>query len=302
MVIYGNLFESGQRPEGAIGFSLSDARVPPLVALRVGRRFLEKRYRQSTRALQELAGDLPSRPSPDQIHDLRVTARRIQTMYRLLPGKVRRSQAFKKFGLSLRSVMKATTQLRDLDTLMDTLKSHRGDLPAEFLVTLENQRSDAAAQARVATGVLAQVPAPRLDASLIRSKKLSMKLRKRLRRSRKVSAGLLTEVVDDETKVEELHALRKEGKKMRYLLELSDGRPSELSILTGWQDSLGAIHDLDVAVSYLEGSRKESKRDVILELRRARDARYQKFVREHGKKSIEASGKGRPLAAHPAHP
>lgn len=270
-----------------------------MVALRVGRRSLEKRYRESTRALLELAGDLPSRPSPDQIHDLRVITRRIQTMCRLLPRGVRRSQAFKRFGLSLSSLMKATTQLRDLDTLMDTLRSHKGSLPSEFLVTLENQRSDAAAHARVATGVLAEVPAPELDASLIRGKKLSRKLRKRLRRSRKMAAGLLTEVVNDETKVEELHALRKEVKKMRYLLELSDGNSSEHSTLTKWQQSLGAIHDLDVAVSYLQGSQKELKRDVILELRRARDVGYRKFVSEYRKESNEVSGKKSSLAAHP---
>jgi len=251
--------------------------------------------------LLELARGLPSRPSPDQIHDLRVTTRRIQMMYRLLPKRVRVSQTFKKFGFSLRSVMKATTQLRDLDTLMDTLKSYRGQLPAEFLVTLENQRSDVAAHSKVATQALAEALVPELDDTQIRGKKLSKKLRKRLRRSRNVAVGLLAEVVDDETKVKELHALRKEVKKMRYLLELSDGSPSELSTLTRWQESLGAIHDLDVAVSYLKGNWRESEQNVVLELRQARESGYRKFVREHGKESIKVSGKGRSPVALPLH-
>ena len=93
---------------------------------------------------------------------------------------------------------------------------------------------------------------------------------------------LLRQVLKDEAKTEELHSLRKEAKKLRYLLELADESPRGLSVLTAWQDSLGAIHDLDVAISYLGESRIAFEKDRALrELRRERHRRYLKFVNEY---------------------
>jgi CHAD domain-containing protein len=273
-----------------------------MAALRITRGSLQKRYRERTKELLDLAIDLPSRPSPDQIHDLRVVVRRIQMTLRLLPKNIRESQSFKRFNFSLKSVLKATSRLRDLDTLTYTLELHKATLPGELLVTLENQRSDEAARARAATEVLTEVPAPDLDTSLVRGKKLSRRLRKQVRKSKKVTTGLMTDVMNAESKVNELHALRKEIKKMRYLLELGDGSPSEVASLTKWQESLGAIHDLDVAASYLEGSHMESKRKVILDLMRTRHAHYLTLVREYRKDLIKAPREGYTLSLNPLTP
>jgi len=263
-----------------------------MAALRVGRRSLEGQYRDKTKALLELAVDLPVRPSSDQIHDLRVTARRLQMMRRLLPREVRGSQGFRRFGFALKSVLRATSQLRDLDTLMDTLESHKTNLPRELLVTLENQRSDAAVRAKAATDVLAEVPAPEFDSSRLKGKRLTKRLKKRVSKSRNSAAGLMAQVLQNESKVVELHTLRKDVKRMRYLLELADGSPRELPSLTKWQESLGAIHDIDVAIAYLEGSRIESRRKAILELQRIRHSRYLKFVHDYRTGLIEASDAG----------
>jgi CHAD domain-containing protein len=65
----------------------------------------------------------------------------------------------------------------------------------------------------------------------------------------------LRKVVKDESMIEELHILRKEVKKLRYLLELVEESPQELPMLSKWQESLGAIHDLDIAMVYLQHSR-----------------------------------------------
>ncbi len=273
-----------------------------MATLRVRRRSLEGRYRDRAKALLEFAVDLPSRPNPDQIHDLRVTARRLQMLSKLLPRLVRGPQGFKRFGFALRSVLRATSQLRDLDTLMDTLESQKRNLPGELFVALENQRSDAAARAKAATEVLAEAPAPDFETSQLKSRRLTKRLRKRVRKSRGSASGLMAAVLTDESKVEELHSLRKEVKRMRYLLELADGSPSELPSLTNWQDALGSIHDLDVAIAYLEGNRIESKRKAILELRRSRTSKYLKFVRDYRTDLMESFGEGKtlPLSSRPA--
>jgi CHAD domain-containing protein len=198
-----------------------------------------------------------------------------------MPRNVRGSQGSKAFGFALRTVLKATSQLRDMDTLMDTLRSHKDGLLGGLLVNLDNQRSDAAARAKVAIGALAEAPAPKLDASELRGKRLSKKLRKGLRKHSREASSLLTEVLSDESKAVELHSLRKEVKKIRYLTELAARHHAQLSSLTKWQESLGAIHDIDVAIAYLKGVGANSGR-TILELQRVRHAKYQTFVRDYG--------------------
>ena len=261
-----------------------------MVALRVRRKSFQRRYRDGTKALLRLAGRLPERPTPDDIHDVRVTARRIQVMRKLLPKIVRESQASISYDLALKSALRSTSQLRDIDTLMDTLVAHRANLPTELLLSLENQRSDAAARAKTASSAVAETPVPDLDRSDTKGKRLSRMLRKRAKKRVSAASRLLSEVLNDESKAEELHSLRKEVKKLRYLLELDDGTSRRLPALAKWQDTLGAIHDLDVAVSYLERSRFETKPKAIQELREARHGNYVRFVRDYHAALIEPFG------------
>jgi CHAD domain-containing protein len=260
-----------------------------VAALQVRRKALVRNHDERTRALLSMAANLPDRPSPDEIHDLRVAARRIQVTRRLMPMSVRRSQGSKRFDFALRTVLKATSQLRDMDTLMDALKSYTGSLPGGLLVNLENQRSDAAARAKLAIGGLAEVPAPEPDASELRGKRLSKRLRKAFRKHAKEASSLLTDVLSDESKAVELHSLRKEVKKMRYLTELADKPPQLVASLARWQESLGAIHDIDVAIAYLKEVDTDSGR-AILELQRARHSKYLAFVRDYGTAQLQAPG------------
>lgn len=266
-----------------------------MAALRVSRGSLQRRYRDRTKTLLELSGGLPDRPTPDDVHDLRVTARRIQMIRRLLPRAVRESPDSSGFDLALRSVMKSTSQLRDLDTLIETLEAHRAGIPDGLLVSLENQRSDAAARARAPVSVLTDITVPDLEPSDVKGKRASRRLRKRVKKGSRSASELLTDVLNDEDKVEELHSLRKEIKKLRYLLELADGGAARVPTLTKWQESLGAIHDLDVAISYLEELRFDDRRRAIRELRRARHANYVKFVRDYRTAFIESLGERRRL-------
>jgi CHAD domain-containing protein len=268
-------------------------------SLRVGRRSYERRHRNSVREVLKLIKALPDRPSPDQIHDLRVAVRRIQVTRRLLPKDLREYPDSKRFDLALKSTMRATSQLRDLDTLMETLGTQT--LPAETTISLQNQRSDLAATVRGATVSLTQSPAPRLHSSQIRGRRISKRLRTRVRRQGRIAAALVQEVVSDESKVAELHSLRKEVKKLRYLLELADKRSPEATVLTEWQESLGAIHDLDVAIVYLQAKGPEYTK-TIRNIQRIRHTRYLGFVNKRVLGSTNALTKSKILAARPESP
>lgn len=261
-----------------------------MVALKIGAGELERHYNEKAKQLLGIARGLSDRPSPEEIHDLRVTARRVQVMRRLLPRRARVSQTSKRFDLLLKSTLKQTSQLRDVDTLISTLEEHRGSLPSRLLVTLGNQRSDAAAHAKAACEVLADSPPPVVDLSEIKGKKLTRRLRKKAKRHSRAAGQLLSEVLQDESKVDELHSLRIEVKKLRYLLELSEKSPRRLAMVTRWQDSLGAIHDKDVALGFLEEMDLDLKGWALDDLRRSRHRAYLKFVGESKADSIEVMG------------
>jgi CHAD domain-containing protein len=270
-----------------------------MAAVKLGSKEFGGRYQEKTKELQELTRSLPERLTPDDIHDLRVTARRIQVMRRLLPKSIRGSQGSRRFDPLLKSILKRTSQLRDLDTLMDTLEKHRARLPKNLLTTLENQRSDVAAGAKAVWDLLAESPPPDVDPSEIKGKRLARGLRKRIRKHGRASFNLLSEVLRDESKVEELHTLRKEVKKLRYFLELSEKGAPELDVVTRWQESLGEIHDLDVAVSFLQKSEFDLKGWAVDELRRERHRKYLKFIDDYRVDSMETLGDSAILTGGP---
>ena len=248
------------------------------MALTVGKSVFLRNYSEKTRALVEIARFLPDRPNPEQVHDLRVTIRRLQVLRRLLPREVRSTQSSREFGFALGSVLKASSQLRDLDTLIVTLEPYREILDDEISVSLSNQRSDAAAQAKTASEQLLESAPPYFDQPKVRRGGLSRRLRKRVKKSSRLVAALVDQVLKDETKVGELHMLRKQAKKLRYLLELAEQTTTELRVLIRWQESLGAIHDLDVAIEYLNKSREPlTKQKALHELLGLRHRKYLKL-------------------------
>jgi CHAD domain-containing protein len=195
----------------------------------------------------------------------------------LLPKKTRRSKRGRRFGIALTSLLKSTSQVRDLDTLMVTLETERASLPAELMRSLENERSDIAATTRPAGLAFSGVKAPYIDPSQVDSRRLTRRLGKMIRERAHRVAVLLSIVTSEESKVDELHSLRKEVKKLRYVMELGDGASSELKVLAQWQEALGAIHDLDVAIDYLRRGRWKLE-PAIEAFREKRHSIYRRFV------------------------
>jgi CHAD domain-containing protein len=208
---------------------------------------------------------------------LRVAARRVQAMKGLLPKSSRRSKRGRRFGIALTSLLKSTSQVRDLDTLMMTLETQKASLPSELMRSLENERSDFAATTRPAGQAFSGVKAPSIDPSEVAPGRLTRRLRKLIRERAHRVGVLLSIVTSAESKVDELHSLRKEVKKLRYVMELGDGVSSELKVLAQWQEALGAIHDLDVAIDYLRRGRWNLE-PAIEVFREKRHSIYRRFV------------------------
>src|SRR5215510_2223809 len=103
-----------------------------------GKKYL-KRSKILIRITQHREGEL----SPTEIHDLRVTVRRIQVMHKLLPKKIRLSSKQRRYQSALRGLLKSTSEIRDLDILQEALEQFRGSIPESTFEELEAERREA---------------------------------------------------------------------------------------------------------------------------------------------------------------
>ncbi|MGA7042733.1 MAG: CHAD domain-containing protein, partial [Nitrososphaeraceae archaeon] len=90
-------------------------------------------------------------------------------------------------------------------------------------------------------------------------------------------------VLTNVSKTEQLHEMRKDCKKLRYLLELLTDQNKEtgrtISELEEMQDILGSIHDDDITITYLKRVRRPKAVHHILDDEMAeRNKKYEEFV------------------------
>ena len=103
-------------------------------------------------------------------------------------------------------------------------------------------------------------------------------------------------VVKNDEKIAELHELRKDCKKLRYLLELlpdnigkgqssdkDDYVPKLIEKLENVQDILGIIHDYDIILAYLSRRNRRGPRTTIIhsileKIKRERQDKFKEFV------------------------
>jgi len=250
-----------------------------MVGLRASSKSFVSKYREKVVVLAKLTETVPAHLDAESIHDLRVTIRRVTVMIKLIPRKTRQASDSQKFQAALKSLLKATAEVRDSDILKSTLETHLTTVPRDILDALDIKRNQAESVARDSMKVFPARLAPSINQSEIDAKKLSAKLAKRVKKRGAAVQTLLVTAAGDESKVADLHRLRIEVKKLRYLLELAEGTSRDLKVLTKWQDALGEIHDLDVAVDHLRRNHPGAdKKKFLGALGKARHNGFQSFT------------------------
>jgi CHAD domain-containing protein len=259
-----------------------------MVGLRASSKSFARRYREKVATLAKLTGTVPAHFDAKSIHDLRVTIRRITVMIKLLPRNIRESGDGLKFQVALKSLLKSTADVRDSDILKSTLEAHLSNVPREIIDALEVKRKRAESAARNSMKIFPARLAPSIVQAKIDAKKLTTKLEKRVEKRGRTVQTSLVKATRDESRVEDLHKLRIEVKKLRYLLELAEGTARHLEVLTRWQDGLGEVHDLDVTINYLDKNDSGAvNKDVLDVLKRARHAGFRAFT-EHLRADLKA--------------
>jgi len=233
--------------------------------------------------------DYITNPDEKNIHDIRTSIRRLDVCYKTLPKKIRNKKQVKTYVDKSRDLFKINSQIRDFDVITDLIRKNNpenGNGNGVGHTKFENRRASKLKESKVVAVGLRKLSVPNVDKGNITARKLTKRYNKLISNFGSRIQLTLPLVMTDADKVNELHEMRKDCKKLRYLLELvpygksSDKNVSKLEEeLENMQDLLGAIHDCDATVAYLKRQTKRQRQNDIIEyIVQERKRRYQDFL------------------------
>jgi CHAD domain-containing protein len=244
-------------------------------------------YKRNISRVSNKLNDYITNPDEKNIHDIRTSIRRLNACYKTLPKKIRNKKQVKTYVDKSRDLFKINSQIRDFDVITDLIRKNNPENGNGVGHTkFENRRASKLKEAKVVAVGLRKLPVPNVDKGSITAGKLTKRYNKLISNFGSRIQLTLPLVMTDADKVNELHEVRKDCKKLRYLLELvpygksSDKNVSKLEEeLQNMQDLLGAIHDCDAAVGYLKRhTKRQRQNDIIGYIVQERKRRYQDFL------------------------
>ena len=166
-------------------------------------------------------------PDEKNIHDIRTSIRRLDACYKTLPKKIRNKKQIKTYVDKSRDLFKINSQIRDFDVITDLITNNNskhetgnGNGNNMHQTKLENRRVSKLKEAKVVAVGLRKLSVPKVDKNNISAGKLIKRYNKLISNFGSRIQLNLPLVMTDADKVNELHEMRKDCKKLRYLLEL----------------------------------------------------------------------------------
>jgi len=211
---------------------------------------------------------------------LRKSIARLRTTYSVLPKEVRRDPRAKRYVSVSKKLSKAVGKVRDIDTIAAwTMQLPDGKDQRSFISDLGRLRGSTLKTAMLKARKLRKTKSPLLDVGASDDDHGGRQAKVEKRLARRVDQEFEEFLSSQE--VEMMHALRKDSKRLRHLLELTERgeAPPLLARLRSIQDDLGAIRDHDLVIDYLRSRvRLTSTRSLVREEIAKRHARLEDFV------------------------
>ncbi|MGB8776606.1 MAG: CHAD domain-containing protein [Nitrososphaeraceae archaeon] len=238
--------------------------------------------------------DYLTRQDEKNIHDIRTSVRRLDACYQTLPKKLRGRKQMKKFVKKSKDLFKINSQIRDFDIITELIGKNNTEHGSRnsLVLNFENRRAQKLENAKVIAMGLRKLPLPKVKKKSVPKAKLTKRFNKLISKLGGRIQLDLPLVTTDPDKVAELHELRKDCKKLRYLLELVSHDNSSGNIISkmeeelqNMQDLLGAIHDCDATVVYLKRQKRQKTNEIIEDIVQERKKRYENFL-AHFKSNI----------------
>jgi CHAD domain-containing protein len=228
--------------------------------------------------------DYLANSNEDNIHGIRTAIRRVDASFMSLPKNVRNKNRAYNYATVSKRLFKINSQLRDYDIIYGKLEKYSSE-PAytELTESLKKRRNAKLRKARNIALSLRKLPLPKIDEDDITDKNLQRRFNKVVSKySDRIELNFPV-VLTNASKTGQLHQMRKDCKKLRYLLELLSDQNKEtgrmITELEEMQDMLGSIHDDDIMIAYLKRVRRPKAVHHILDVEIAkRNKKYEEFV------------------------
>ena len=223
------------------------------------------------------------------IHDIRTAVRRLDSSYKALPQNMRKKNKIKQYVSKCKDLFRLNSKIRDYDIITEKIQQHEQHQNVDIencKKRLASRREAKLREARALALEVRKMSVPRINRGNISDKKLTKRYNKVVSRFANKILLNFPIVIADPEKLKELHEMRKDCKKLRYMLELlpvnnssSKGNVSQLlQELEKMQDILGEIHDCDAVISYLKRQVKRPKLDEITnKIIEERSKKYEEF-------------------------
>jgi CHAD domain-containing protein len=218
-------------------------------------------------------------PNEENVHNVRTAIRRLDSAWKVLPKKIRQKRKVAKFVQLHKKFFKANSEIRDLDIMQQRIGSFPTTEEIKKFIHEKRMRKMRVAQKKAKLSQKLKFPTVKQE---------QIQISKLEKRFRKISVKLIENIqalipiaTSNEERIAELHELRKDCKKLRYLLELAPNTESNfVTKLKEMQDLLGSIHDCDITMDFLK--KMPPKYDITKELLKKeselRSQLYEKFV------------------------
>ena len=226
--------------------------------------------------LKKTVGDF----TPENVHDIRTSIRRFQSAYKALPKKVRTKRGVRKYKDSCTALFKVLNEMRDYDVILSRLSSYPESnalKDAKSFVRKKREYLETRARKRALS---LRDDAKKLKFGSFSDSQFDKRLEVQLEvQARKMRDDLLV-VWTGRTKKDELHGLRKDCKKLRYMLELKEEKyGKQMNVLKEWQGYLGTVHDIEMTELVLRNRNKRGSLDSILKEEESKaKENYDKFM------------------------
>ena len=187
-------------------------------------------------------------PNEKNIHDIRTSIRRLDSIYSVIPNSSK-TKTSDKLIKQFKTFFSLNSKIRDFDIILEKLIDYGHDPESKLVLSLKKKKLERLSKSIKVGTKLSNVKKPKI--------KLKTKIDSKF--EKKVSSLIddlnkhIPVVISDESKVCELHLLRKIVKKLRYTLELQNSSYENIiSHMRELQKFLGDIHDCDIFIWYLQ--------------------------------------------------
>ncbi|HET9806717.1 MAG TPA: CHAD domain-containing protein [Nitrososphaeraceae archaeon] len=224
------------------------------------------------------------------IHDVRTSIRRFNAAFLILPKRYRKGCLLSDYNQLANKFFRVNSEIRDMDIIQEKLNGYPQTDQRNIVIDVlkKNRQSNLEGAKSIALAIKNMNSNKILDKMDITEKELHKRYNKLfVELVSKIESNFLI-VITNTLKIEELHELRKDCKKLKYILELlikDNNNKNNIAMgviktLQNIQDILGSIRDYDITIDYLKKLEpsKEIQEIVNNEIEQRR-LKYEEFLR-----------------------